>query len=167
MIEQRFWSKVDASGDCWLWLGSITANGYGQTSVGGRRQAAHRYAYEQTVGPIPNGLQLDHLCRVHACVNPDHLEPVTNRENVLRGVGTSAVNARKTHCIHGHPLSGDNLMVYGSWRKCRTCWLAVAERQRHSNQEAERLRHRWHTRQDARRKTYPCSRCEAERQAPR
>ncbi len=83
--------------------------------------SAHRYAYELMVGPIPAGLTIDHKCRVHNCVQPAHLEPVTCRVNILRG-DTGQNNAQKTHCPHGHPYSDDNLIVtLEGWRRCRTC----------------------------------------------
>ncbi len=121
--EDRFWEKVAKVGadECWLWTGSRSALGYGNFFWEGRKDHAHRYAYAAFVGPIPEGYQLDHLCRNPPCVNPAHLEPVTHRENVLRGVSPTAVNAAKTHCVHGHQLSGDNLVIYGTRRKCRTC----------------------------------------------
>lgn len=107
---------------CWLWLGSIQSNGYPRLKRGGRQFGAHRLVYEAFKGPIPEGLVIDHLCRVPACVNPDHLEAVTMRENTLRGVSIIADLAKRTHCTHGHPLSGDNLWIRkdGS-RICRAC----------------------------------------------
>lgn len=122
-LEQRFWSKVDnCSRDaCWEWTGGINGNGYGQINVAGRVIGAHRIAYELLVGPIPEGLELDHLCRNRTCVNPAHLEPVTRRENQLRGQSVSGRNARKTHCPSGHPYSGSNLVVKQGQRRCRAC----------------------------------------------
>src|SRR5690554_6462185 len=98
----RFWPKIDRTDDCWLWIGKINNRGYGLFYLDRRMQAAHRAAYQLLVGPIPDGLDLDHTCRVRRCVNPDHLEPVTHRENLLRGASFAAVNAAKTHCPHGH-----------------------------------------------------------------
>ena len=101
---------------------------------------AHRVAYEALIGPIPKGLCLDHLCRVRYCVNPAHLEPVTVRENVLRGISPPAVNARKRLCKNGHALSGRNLYLktrYG-WpgRECRTCKRLLARRWRERRKQA-------------------------------
>lgn len=83
--ERRFFAKVDATGPCWLWLGSLNNAGYGKLTVRRVNLYAHRFAHECLVGPVPEGLELDHLCRVRRCVNPDHLEPVTRSENVRRG----------------------------------------------------------------------------------
>lgn len=104
-------------GDCWLWVGVLNHLGYGRFG----NQFAHRMFYEWFVGPIPKGLVLDHLCRVTNCVNPEHLEAVTQRENILRGIGEAAKHARKTHCIHGHLLSPENLVPGAKGRRCRTC----------------------------------------------
>jgi hypothetical protein len=127
--EERFWRYVDKSqGDCWVWTGALS-RGYGRFVVKQRPTvsvASHRYAYELTVGPIPEGLTIDHLCRNKSCVKPRHLEPVTMRINVLRNEGPSAKNAKKTQCDHGHPFSETNTYVYAAGprkgvRKCRVC----------------------------------------------
>ena len=114
-------AKVDFTAGCWLWTAAKERDGYGHAWLAGRRWRAHRLFYEWLVGPIPMGLQLDHLCREPACVRPDHLEAVTHRENMRRGHGFAGEHARKTHCARGHPFSGSNLAPRGNGRACRTC----------------------------------------------
>lgn len=124
---ERFMLKVRfGEGGCVDWTAGTVGNGYGQF-WDGRLVLAHRWAYEYFKGPIQDGLQLDHLCRNRHCVNPAHLEPVTGRENILRGE-TGKNNSDKTHCPQGHHYTGDNLYVNpaGS-RVCRTC-LADSQR---------------------------------------
>ena len=99
----RFVDKIHKTDGCWIWKASLTNKGYGRFNLKNYKgQAAHRISYELFIGDIPKGLQLDHLCRNRLCVNPDHLEPVTRKENILRGVGFSAINARKIHCPYEH-----------------------------------------------------------------
>lgn len=124
----RLMEKVIWNGDedeCWVFEGSKGHYGHGYLNVDGRNRQAHVIAYEAFIGPVPAELELDHLCRNPPCVNPSHLEPVTHRENILRGLSPQAENARKTHCPQGHPYSGDNLYEApgraGSHRQCRTC----------------------------------------------
>jgi hypothetical protein len=120
---------VHDDSDCWLWQGVTHETGYALINVKNTTRRAHRVAYEAFVGPIPDGLTLDHLCRVRHCVNPAHLEPVTMRENLMRGDSPAAVNVRKTHCPKGHPYSGDNLYVFKG-RNCRTCRVEATRRWR-------------------------------------
>lgn len=124
------------SGDCVLWTGYIDSKGYGAVWDSERRKMvrAHRVAWEAVNGPIPSGLVIDHLCRNRACVNVAHLEVVTFKENVLRGVGPSANAARQTHCIHGHPFDAANTLRGKSGRRhCRAC---NRERSRKARQRA-------------------------------
>lgn len=145
--NQRFWSKVDKDGPlptwapflgpCWIWTASL-ANGYGNLWFGKLGVGAHRFSYELHVGPIPEGLQLDHLCRNRACVSPDHLEPVTHAENVRRGM-VGAVNASrelaKTHCKRGHLFDEINTQQTATQRVCRACRALRARERR----EAQRV----------------------------
>lgn len=123
--------------ECWLYAGSLNGSGYGRISLAKGGVMVHRAMYEALVGPIPEGLQLDHLCRVRHCVNPSHLEPVTHRENMLRGTAPSAINARRTHCQKGHPFVEGNIKYSKAytpigpprkWRNCRICWRAAQNR---------------------------------------
>ena len=115
-------AAVDDVTGCWVWQKSMNSQGYGHIGVGHRVLSAHRVSYEVFVGEIPEGLTIDHLCRNPSCINPAHLEPVTMRENILRGNGVSARNARKQFCKRGHPLVGANVhtMPCGG-RRCRVC----------------------------------------------
>lgn len=111
LVMERIMSRImpiPESG-CWIWEGSIS-DGYGQISVGKKTRFVHRIMFELTKGPIPPGLVSDHLCRVRCCVNPDHIELVTNRENVGRGVGATAHAIRTNHCKHGHEFTPENTM---------------------------------------------------------
>lgn len=120
---ERFNAKIERlPNECIVWTACQDGRGYGFFQVGDRSIRAHRWLWEHENGPVPAGMQLDHLCRNRLCVNPKHLEPVTQRENILRGECPAAVNARKTHCVRGHELSGANLVVRRDGaRSCRTC----------------------------------------------
>jgi hypothetical protein len=132
--EERFWVRVNKDGSvpecrpelgpCWVWTGGKHTGGYG--SDGGR--LAHRTSYELLVGPIPAGLQLDHLCRVRLCVRPQHLEPVTQRENIWRGESLSIVTARTNRCRRGHEMAGVNVYIVPKTgdRRCLAC-VAIRE----------------------------------------
>ena len=130
--RKRFLSKINEHGSisdyspdlepCWIWRASCTGEGYGQVTKNGTTYLAHRFSYEYFVGPIPRGLQIDHLCRVRNCVRPSHLEAVTAYENNRRSSSFTAKNMTKTHCHRGHRLSLDNLQKtsYGK-RICKKC----------------------------------------------
>lgn len=131
-LRERFESYVmpEPNSGCWLWIGPLNGKGYGRLWLAGnwrkRTMGAHRYSYLMARGPIPEGLVLDHLCRVPCCVNPDHLEPVTIRENAIRGVGpvvSRAYWAARTHCRKGHPVTPENIKIRGSTgeRICKVC----------------------------------------------
>jgi hypothetical protein len=153
---RKFWALVDKNGPlpenrpelgpCWLWTGTITGTGYGKFHMqdqGKMRQLpAHRLTYQALRGPIPEGLDLDHLCRVRKCVNPWHAEAVSRRINVLRGVGLTAQNAAKTHCPQGHAYTDGNIYrIAGNGRRCKLCQKARAVRSRGRANEVRRLRY--------------------------
>lgn len=121
----RFWRDTKKTDTCWLWLNKKNHGGYGVIFAEGKNQLVHRYAWRLMRGPIERPLTLDHLCRNKLCVNPDHLEPLSSRDNTLRGYNPAANNRRKTHCIRGHLLSGVNLVCEKNRgnprRKCRIC----------------------------------------------
>lgn len=125
IAPSRISDRVDkeSAAPCWLWTGRITEQGYGVLHGGAHVLYTHRVSYELHVGPIPEGLHIDHLCRNRACCNPEHLEPVTCRENVRRSpIALAAINARKTHCDSGHEFTpaNTNLDDKGN-RSCRAC----------------------------------------------
>lgn len=152
-LEERIWAKVHKTESCWLWTGARNSKGYGQLfkeKIAGKsfKYAAHRLVYELLVGPIPEGLTIDHLCRNPPCVNPAHLEPVTMKINHLRGTSPMAANARKTHCSQGHPFSGDNLVVTKRGRQCRECnrrWNGINSHARYLEQKERGLRDKYWT----------------------
>jgi hypothetical protein len=137
-VSTRFWSFVDKNGPCssfkpelgpcWLWTGFIGKKGYGRFGITNRLPVqAHRWAYESVYGTIDANLDIDHLCRVRHCVNPNHLEAVTRRENVVnRGFGITAANALKTHCKNGHPFVDGNVFKKANGeRRCKICQNAM------------------------------------------
>lgn len=142
---ERFWPKVDKNGpipatfrhrgSCWQWTAGAISTGYGLFHQANRKAVlAHRYSYEQLVGPIPDGLVIDHLCRNRRCVNPAHLEAVTTGVNTRRGLGVSTFNALKTDCPAGHPYSTEN--TYVSPKGSRICRACARERDRQPHRSA-------------------------------
>ena len=139
-ISTEYFYKGDP---CWEWTGSLRGGGYARTTMEYRGYAGHIIMYQLFVGQIPDGLVLDHLCRVRHCVNPAHLEPVTSRVNIHRGEGFAGKNARKTHCLNGHPLSGDNLLKSANSRVCRVCrnaWGRVYDKRRNTPERRAKQR---------------------------
>ncbi len=130
-IQERFWPKVNKNGPmpspylgpCWVWAAALYRSGYGAFRADDKARRAHIVAYELVAGPVPDGLELDHLCRNKACVNPAHLEPVTRAVNLTRGIGPSLTRARrKPHCKRGHEYDNTNTYVDPAGRRhCRIC----------------------------------------------
>lgn len=131
-FKESFWKRVDKNGPipehnpelgpCWIWTGKRNPKNYGKCQFQNKEFFAHRVSYAWAYGEIPNGKVTDHLCRNHSCVNPSHLEVVTQGVNVLRGETLFAKRKKQTHCIHGHLLGGDNLIIYrNGTRHCREC----------------------------------------------
>lgn len=133
-VERRLSRHVSIEGDCWIWTGSRSGNGYGMIAVDNVRWMAHRYAYTALVGAIPEGLDLDHLCRNRACINPAHLEPVTRSENLKRGAPRGERQRARTHCPHNHPYDEQNTTRRNGRRICKACDRDRARR----NREARR-----------------------------
>jgi len=133
-LASSFWPFVQKTENCWFWVGHIHG-GYGRVSVKGVRIMAHRVALKLCGINIPSGLVTDHLCRNKNCVNPEHLEVVESKVNILRGYGAPAVNARKTHCLRGHELNRENIYESGNGRQCKRCRRLTA-----SNRYYEKVR---------------------------
>jgi len=136
-LPDRFWNKVQPCpmSGCWIWMAFCDGWGYGRFRFGNRSSAfAHRIAYLTLVGPVADGLELDHRCRTKPCVNPSHLRAVTHFENVMRGDAPPAVNARATTCRRGHDFTSDNVRISrrgcgATFRSCRACVRAYQNEQ--------------------------------------
>jgi hypothetical protein len=146
-FEDRFWSKTERRiGECWLWKSWVNKEtGYGMFTIRYQKFLAHRIAYGLTHGSVPRELQLDHLCRNRSCINPTHLEPVTNRENMARGIGPAVTRARaaerratRTECKNGHPWVPENIYVMGGHQVCRACSLITVKKS-YEKKGAERV----------------------------
>jgi len=150
-VKGRFWVKVDMNGpipeacpelgNCWLWTKSMRGKGYGRFHMDGKSQPAHCVSYGWAYGPIPSNLELDHLCRIMACVRPAHLEAVTASVNVRRSDSSPGVHSRQTHCIHGHLFNEQNTYMRLGNRNCRTCQndRAKAKRRRIKQKQQDAL----------------------------
>ena len=125
MLDDRFWSKVDKTDSCWNWTACKSLHGYGGFQLNDKWRIAHRVSYEDKNGKIPEGIVIDHLCKNKSCVNPVHLEAVTQKENIMRGTWFASLNAKKTHCPKGHEFTPENTISYKrkTWiqRQCRIC----------------------------------------------
>lgn len=125
MLTERFWSKVNKTNSCWEWIAGIGKDGYGRFRLNERINLAHRLSYEHFKGKIPKGLDLDHLCRNRKCINPEHLEAVTRKINIRRGLTgqhNNHANKLKTHCLRGHEYDEENTYIYSDGRRqCRKC----------------------------------------------
>lgn len=120
-FESRLQARIMKTYLCWYWTGTLS-DGYGRIVRKGKYLRVHRIMYEKYKGKIPKGKVLDHKCRNRACCNPDHLEIVTSKDNILRGVGAFALNSKKTHCVNGHEFDGNNTgRDHRGNRFCKTC----------------------------------------------
>lgn len=125
-VAEKLMLNHRIEGGCWRWTGAHISTGYGQLDVGGKRKGVHRLAYTAFVGPIPEGMDIDHACNVRDCINPEHLRPMSHRDNILRSAGPPGLNAWKTHCKRGHEFTPENTRIpRPGHRECWTCRRAA------------------------------------------
>lgn len=141
--DNRFWSKVEKTDYCWNWKSVLDAGGYGQFKYNGKMVHTHRFVLKLIGVELIDGLQIDHLCRNRKCVNPTHLEQVTKRENILRGVSPSAIHAKKTHCPKGHDYTTENTYYYKrGGRQCKKCIIERSLNQYKNIKDSDKYKQR-------------------------
>lgn len=121
LVKTRFWSKVEITDNCWIWKGGKVPDGYGCFWNSEKNVGAHRFSYQIFYGEIPKDLVINHKCRNRCCVNPYHLELTTNKQNILLGIGITAVNKNKEYCKRGHKLDEENIYAMRKNRDCKIC----------------------------------------------
>jgi hypothetical protein len=135
-LYERIDARIEKVGDCWICRGRTNGRGYAMITDGGKSLLVHQVMYQRYRGEIPIGLEPDHTCRLTLCVNPDHLEPVTHRENILRGTSPAALNAQKSHCPSGHAYDTENTRhTPGGGRICRACHREDSTRRYHERKK--------------------------------
>ncbi|MET9339253.1 HNH endonuclease signature motif containing protein [Nonomuraea sp. NPDC003804] len=135
---EEFFKRVEKTEGCWIWTAGVSGTNHGRFWTGERHVPAHRFSYEYARGPVPAELYMDHLCRNPRCVNPDHLEPVTPRTNVLRGTSMVAGNAGKTHCKRGHEYTPENTHRDKRGRRsCKECHRLLAASRRAAKRQED------------------------------
>ena len=146
VVPKAFWDKVNKTESCWIWTASVFRGpiqpGYGKYNIKRKTHSAHKFLWEAIHGKVPIKMHLDHLCRVRNCVNPAHLEIVTHKENILRGLSPSAFHAKKTHCINGHAFTDENTYRYKNRRQCKACRKITDSDRLESRRKYHRERYR-------------------------
>jgi hypothetical protein len=154
-LLERFSGKYEiGEAGCWLWTAALDSNGYSKlATTDGKWDRAHRISYRLFVGPVPDGMEIDHVCRVRRCVNPEHLEAVLPAQNKLRGLGLPARNARKRRCVRGHLFTPENTYVRkDGGRTCLTCKRVAARETRRRLYHADLEKSRAYQREYARKR---------------
>lgn len=138
-IKEKIEKNIRINNNCWMWNGAKDKDGYGTFCYNTKKEKVHRISYKLWMGELDPTLTIDHLCNIRSCCNPTHLQQVTIKRNVLRSNGLTAINKRKTHCIHGHPFSPQNTYLYrGTHRQCKTCQHLIYLKRR-NNFNSKRL----------------------------
>lgn len=154
-LKTGFYDRIEKTSSCWNWLGPRMRSGYGRASFSGRRGLAHRISYELLRAPVPSNLQIDHVCRNRLCVNPDHLCPMTRKENLRRGIGPTGIRHRQIACKYGHPFDEKNTRIRkNGTRQCRRCSVRQVTEYRVRANYGARRRELWKARRDRTASTY-------------